>query len=113
MSVINIHEEFYPAGYPLLVPRFVVFAILEREKEDPATPDTRLTIRLEDEVVFDEAVEVNFGIGQVTRVIAQFQGFVLPRPGVLRVSLSVGEIILESYRISAFPVGTPKPQVIA
>jgi len=114
MSVIKIHEQFYPGGYPLLIPRFTVFSMYQRAPEDPPVVQARLVIALDNETLFEkEDVEVNFGAGLTHRSIVQFEGFVLPRAGNLRVRVGVGDQSIESYVMPAFPVGTPVPQQIA
>ena len=112
MSVISIHEQFYPVGYPLLIPRFIVFSMYQRAPEDPAVTQATLVIILDNETLFEKGdVEINFGAGLTHRSIVRFDGFVLPHAGNLKVRVTAGDQSIESYTMPAFPVGTPVPQI--
>jgi hypothetical protein len=110
MSAINIIEQFFPPGYPILIPSFVVFAIIERAEGALATPKARVDILLGNERLFGQEVDINFADAILNRLSLEFQGFMIPRPGRLRISLRVGDAHAESYAIDAFPVGTPLPK---
>jgi hypothetical protein len=110
MSVINIFEMFRPAGYPILLPRFTVFAMLERESADTATPPTNMIIKLDEDILFDRPIEINFGASLITRTVQQFQGFVIPRPGVITIQIRTDTESVVSYRIAALLGTPPQPQ---
>jgi hypothetical protein len=113
MSLINIFEQFRSPGYPLLISRFTVFAIILRDTlEDPQAAQGRLSIRLDEEVLFEQQIEINFQNVLINRNVLQFQGFVLPRPGRLVVSVAVGDQFADSYPISVLPHPTPPPERI-
>jgi hypothetical protein len=112
ISIINIHENFKPTGYPLLIPRFSVFALLERDLEDLSNPEASLIIKLDDEKIFDKPVEVNFGDFLLTRAIIRFQGFVITKPGILTLTLKVATETINSYPILVEPGNPPNPEQI-
>ena len=109
LSVFNIHEQFRPTGFPVLVPRFTVLAVLDREPGDPETVPCRLKIVLEPDVLFDQPVEVNFSGENLTRALMEFQGLLVPRPGALRVAFEVAGAATETYPMPVFlpPQATP------
>lgn len=110
MSAINIIEQFYPPGYPILIPSFVVFGIVERSADAPPAPKGRLDILLDNERIFGQDIDIQFGETLLNRVSFEFQGFTIPRPGRLRITLSVADAKLDSYALDAFPVGTALPK---
>jgi hypothetical protein len=105
MCVINVLERVLPAGYPLLIPRFTLFAMLERATEDDPRPPVNLRIFIGEDEVFSDGVSIDYGSTAVTRVVLEFQGFVLPKPGLLRATLTVGDASLTTYPIEAVPAG--------
>jgi|SRR5215471_6178633 len=111
MSLININEQFRSPGYPLLIARFTVFSIIERDNmTDPQDAEARIRIRLDEEVIFEQQIEVNFENSLLNRNVLQFQGFVVPHPGNLIASVQIADQILDSYRISITPAPTPPPE---
>jgi hypothetical protein len=107
MSLIKIFEQFFPAGYPMLLPRFVVFAMFERDPGDPAVNQAEIQIKLDAEVIAGHRAELNFGGGLLNRAVLQFESFVIPRPGSVRAVAIIGDQSLESYPIRAVPAGPP------
>jgi hypothetical protein len=114
MSLINVIEEFHPAGYPLLIPRFTIYAVARRDGEDAGDAQARVSIHLDDDEVFSGEADLSFGESMLNRSVLQFQGFVLPRPGVLIVRFAIDDESVESYPIAAFPGGdVPEPERLA
>jgi len=109
VSAIHVFEQFAPPGYPLLVPRLTVFAMLEREHGDAAAVVARLQIRLDGTNIFERDTDVNFGESLINRIVLQFQGFVLPAAGTVRMVLAVGDQQVESYGIQAIAPPAPPP----
>src|SRR5712692_8219734 len=91
ISLIKIHEQFRPAGYPLLLPRFVIFAVFEREQADPADVEAVFRILLDDQVIHEQVSAINFAEAQLNRAVLQYEGFVIPRPGTMRITATVGD----------------------
>jgi hypothetical protein len=109
ISVINIQEQFYPVGYPLLIPSFVVLVIFERDQTDPPDIRARLAIRLDNEVVIEQDVAVNFGHALMNRSVIRLQSMVIEHAGSITARVTVQDQSLDSYLISAFPAGA-RPQ---
>ena len=104
VSLINVIEEVHPAGFPLLIPRLTIYALTSREAGDPPTARGHASIFLDDEEVFSDDQELDFGESMLNRSLLQFQGFVLPRAGVLTFHYRVGEREVRSYPVPATPM---------
>lgn len=113
MTIVNINEELRPRGYPMLIPRFNVFALLERDMADNPIAIGNLEIRLGDEVIFERRVDLNFQTSRYTRLNLKIQGFIVNAPGLLKLRLTVGAETLESYSIEAFAAQGPEVVVEA
>jgi hypothetical protein len=113
ISAINCFEQFYPSGYPLLIPRLSIIAVLERELDDPLIAQLRISILLDNNEFYNQELSSHFSEGsQLNRTLLQFDGFVITRPGVVQFRCSVGDQSATSIRIPAFPVGTQRPHIL-
>jgi hypothetical protein len=108
MSLINLLEQVRPDGYPALIPRLTIFVLFERDEDDGANSEARVSLFLGDQRLFEDAtVDINFGEATLNRNILQLQGLVVPGPGTMFVRVMVGDAQLESYRLRALPPETP------
>ena|SRR5438034_1006827 len=100
ISIFNLIEDIEAEALPLLIPRFVVFNMLERDDADPETFSCLLRIALDDEKLFEQDIELSFQDKKRNRSIFTLQGLALFRPGVLRVSLSIEDQELDSFALT-------------
>lgn len=112
VSIINVHEAFNASAFPFVLPRFTVFAIIERDQADVEVSMCRVHITLNGETLFDQQVEVSFAGATLSRVVLEFQGFFVPAPGMLQVAVEVAGIRMESYGMRVAPLGIPRPVVV-
>lgn len=103
LSVFHIYEQLRATAFPVFLPSFVLVALLERELSDSDAPQATLRIKLDDDVLFEQRLEVNFGNERLTRAVSHFQGMVIPRQGDIRAELQVGEDLFQSYVFIVFP----------
>jgi hypothetical protein len=84
--------------------------LFEREQADPEQVEGEFTMTLEDEVLGNAPLAVDFA-GQLRyRSIVQLNGLVVPRPGLLRFRVALPGDIHADYVIRAEPA--PPAQVI-
>ncbi len=111
MTLINMFEQFRPKGFPMLIPRFEIFALLERLESDGEDALCKAKITIGEKVLTDAPITIKFGNEILARLVFDFQGFVIPEPGDLRVTLSVSDIDTVSYTVKVFPADNSKPTV--
>ncbi len=99
ISIFNIIEEIGAEALPLLIPRFVVYNLLERDDDDPVKVAATLRLTIDDESLFEQGITLNFQDKKRNRSIFTLHGLALFRPGILKVSLSVEDHELDSIFI--------------
>ena len=116
ISVFNIMEGITAEGFPLFIPRFSFFALLERAMTDDDRVIGRFRATLNGSNIHEQDVDINFQGLSKNRVIFTLIGLVLPQPGTLSLSLTLPTGFTASYVIEANAVSsaqseaTPSPQ---
>ena len=112
ISVINIHEQFRPLGFPLLIPRFAIFTFLERDLSDSPHQEVQVLVRVGESQVVEQTATINFGPGRLTRFTVEFQGFVVSQAGDLRVTVRSGTSSADSQLIEVL-APAPTAQIVS
>ena len=107
ISVLNILEEIFGAGFPLFVQAMAVFALLERGQDDPEKIDCTLRIMLGDNELATAKPAVNFDGKFRNRTIVRIEGMVLPGPGDMEVAFLAGKEVLNTYTVRVGKIGEP------
>ena len=108
-SVFTILEELTPQELPVVLPQFVVLAILERDEGDPEKCDCTLGLSLNDEGIFEQDMEVDFKGKPRVRQMVYFGGVPIAKPGTLTASLELGGEEIGEWRIT---VNLPKKPTV-
>jgi hypothetical protein len=88
VSSINLIEEISSQQFPIVVPQFSILAVFDKEEGDEEKVDSTLVVKLNDQELARGPIEVNFeGGAKMHRSLVAFQGFVVPVPGRLVVSI--------------------------
>ena len=108
ISIFNIIEGVQAAGFPFFIQQMDVFTIFEREPGDPAQHEVRFRLAIGDTEIFVTPLAIDFQTGLRNRSTVRIQGLVLPSPGVLRVSVYVGENEIGVYTIGIEQIALPR-----
>jgi hypothetical protein len=105
-SVFNILEELYPTVLPRIIPRIVLFHMMEREDTDATEVQISIHIHLDEAEIFTANIPVRFDDHLRTRGIIRLDGLTISSPGKLVFSLSVMDnpSIAASYSIQVNPI---------
>ena len=90
-SVFTILEELTPQELPSVLPRLVVLAIVERDEDDPEKRDFWLTLRLNDESIFEQEMKLDFQGKRRVRQMVHLGGVTIDKPGTLTTSLRLSD----------------------
>lgn len=105
ISIFSIFEEITVQTLPILIPRFVIVNLLEREETDPATPECQLKIKLGEDILLEQQLRLNFQEKKRTRSIVTIGGLPLTHSGLLSVAISYDNEPVADYTIEvAAPV---------
>ena len=86
-SVVNILQQMTVGGFPFIVQKLGCLFMLERDEEDPATPNTSIQITINDDELNTIPFAIDFEDKLRATAIVRIQGVVLPRPGTAAVRL--------------------------
>lgn len=107
VSIIDVFEGMNAQSFPVIVPSITFMFYLRRDEQDPLGKELSIQCLLDSEEVLRVPATVNFEKGKSNRFIIGFDGFVIPKPGTLKVSLldengSVGslELLVEKLEVS-------------
>lgn len=106
ISVINIIETISPEGLPLFIQRFMIFALLHRNKEeDPSQIQCTVRISIGSNKLLERKLNVDFQDKERNRTIIDIGGLVIPTNGTLEASLLLKRRVLNQFK---FIVNAPR-----
>jgi hypothetical protein len=122
LSIYHVTEELTATSFPVLVPQLHIVAMLERTLQDSATFMATAAVTLDGAQIGNEmSISVDFKEHERTKVVANIQGIVLPKPGKVRVLFKSEKTVLGVWEVPLRFVrqqgGTPpefvEPQAVA
>jgi len=97
LTIYNVLEDIQAEGFPILIQRVAVLAMLKRDASDPGHPSGELVLKLGETVLQRAPVSSNFQEKLKLRQIIKVNGLVVPSPGIFSVSF-----ILEGRQLGEF-----------
>jgi hypothetical protein len=88
VSCINLLEEINSPQFPVLMPQFSVVALFDREEGDDENDECEVIIKIGGQELVRAPIGIAFQSGRRHRSLVNLQGFVVPLPGQLLVSIS-------------------------
>jgi hypothetical protein len=89
ISIIDVCEGFKSQSFPFLIPSISVIFYVKRGENDPATAEFTLRCVVGDSETLSTPLHVEFDNGLTTRTIVNFEGFLIPKPGLLQIIASI------------------------
>jgi hypothetical protein len=86
VSIFNIIDSIISSNFPIALGPISVLIILTRDPDEQA-PSLRLQIKIEDQILADGPIMVDFQEQFGTRTFAEIGALVIPGPGILTFSL--------------------------
>src|SRR6266850_3708579 len=83
ISIFHVLEEVHAPAYPVVLAGMSVVSLLELDEGEPMNPEIELRIFLGDQQLFAGPFQANFQVRRKARALAEFNGLVIPAPGVL------------------------------
>ena len=99
ISAFHILEQVNTPGFPVVLPKICVIALMERETTDPSNTVLQISVDSGDQQLSSHPFAVNFFQSTLGRTLLEFNGFLIPRPGLLRFSLKRENEILGSWSV--------------
>lgn len=108
VSLFHVIEEISAPVFPTVLRGMSVVAILELDEGEPIDLAVELHVFSGGVQLFASPLQTNFQVQRKARVIADFNGLVIPAPGVLRVVLSSAGHDIATWQIVCHQVAGPQ-----
>lgn len=102
-SIINIIDNITVENYPLNIQRITVVAKLKREQGDDEYVNLLLKGTLEDEVLFNIPIKLDFSRKDISYTKINLGGLLIKTPGTLLFTLHKGEQLIADYEVILKP----------
>lgn len=89
LSLFNVCERIEAPQFPIIIPELVFVIVLRREPADAAVFDSVLSIRLNETVIGQANLHIDFENSMSARQITNFQGLPVLSPGELQFSFNL------------------------
>lgn len=99
VSLINVHDEIGSPQFPFLIPIFSVLAITKKDEGEDDEGTCSIKISLDDQIILDAPVLVNYQGGEIHRSMLGLQGLVITGPGILKVILLHENVEIGEWQI--------------
>lgn len=107
LSVVDLFEDMAAPGYPFVIPRISLVWTLARDITDPNESQATVTINLNENILMETNIAVNFQGGITTRAILVIGGIAITTPGIFTVRWNIPDQASTEYKI----VFSSQPQV--
>ncbi|HTQ59587.1 MAG TPA: hypothetical protein VMI32_05160 [Candidatus Solibacter sp.] len=108
VSVFHVLEEISAPSFPIVVPTLAIVAMLELDEGEPVNPAIELRVFLGEQQLFAAPFNADFRVRRKARAVADFNGLVIPAPGVLRVVLSLAGHDVAVWQIVCHQIASPQ-----
>lgn len=113
VSIIDVYEGFKSQSFPFVIPSLAAVFYVQRDKDDPTSIEFTLRCEVGDTETLSTPLRAEFENGLATKTIINFEGFLIPKPGRLRIiALRDGEV-LATVDLPVEQLDFPPPSVKA
>lgn len=111
VSIIDVFEGLKSQSFPIILPSVTFLFYLRREDGDPPTKDLSLKLSVDGTETLKVPVNIDFQQGNTTRTIIGFDGFVIPKAGLLKATLLDEELVFGELELPVEQLQVAQPQV--
>jgi hypothetical protein len=108
VSIFHVLEEIRVPGYPIVLTPLAIVALLELDEGEPINPEIELRVFLGNQQLYAGPFQTNFQVRRLSRTVAEFNGFVIPAPGTLRVQLHSAGHDIVSWEVVCDQIAPPQ-----
>jgi hypothetical protein len=110
-SAINVAEELNVVGFPVVIPQICISVLVAREATEPDQQEGSLHFRLNNQEIITQSIKFNFQGRLRVRALNVMQGLVIPSPGTLTFSITIGNLEVGSWDTAINQIGQPQSDV--
>ena len=100
LSIYKIIEGITAIAFPAIIQQVSFLVIWEREEIDSSTTHGFFALKIVDDTVLTQRVEIDFLDKMIHRSIVKVNGIVLPKPGKLDFELRLSDGTVANYSIN-------------
>jgi hypothetical protein len=113
VSIIDIYECFKSQSFPFVIPSIAVIFYVLRDEGDPASIEFTLRCEVGDTETLSTPLRVEFENELATKSIVSFEGFLIPKPGLLRIIALRDADVLAAIDLPVGQLEFPPPSIKA
>jgi hypothetical protein len=99
LSLFNLLEEFTGQIFPSIVPSLTLIVVTTREAREPEDLELHVKIRVNSNVIYENAIRANFQGKMRVRAITNISGLPIMEPGKVVFSVLHGKRLLGDWTI--------------
>ena len=107
LSIFQIIDGMEASGFPVLLQNLSIVALLERTADEPATVRCVLQVLLDENLLLNEQMDINFGMALRHRQAINLQNVVVQAAGTVSVKVRYNNADLGVYRFPVTPARAP------
>jgi len=111
VSIIDVYEGFKSQSFPFVIPSIAVIFYVLRDEHDPGSAEFTLRCEVGDTETLSTPLRVEFENGLATKTIVNFEGFLIPKPGLLRIIASRDTDVLAAIDLPVEQLEFPPPSI--
>lgn len=100
ISVIDLFEDIAISAFPVMLPRLSMIWALSRDEGDAGEFSGNIVLRLNDQILLQTDLDVNFQGGLATRSITVIGGLALHAPGQFSATWSIPSQAEAKYEVT-------------
>ena len=83
LSIINVLDTIKAPGLPLMIPEICLVLVSERQKSEPKSAETELSLKLNKKVLAKHPIKINFLDKYIHNFVFHINGLVINQAGTL------------------------------
>lgn len=111
LSIIDVFDGVRAQAFPIIIPNLSLLFYLHRDDDDPMTKELFVACSIDGDEVMKAPVSVSFQQGNKTRSIVEFDGFVIPKAGLMKLAVLDDKTILSELELPIEKLEIAKPTV--
>ena len=108
ISLHNLIEEINAEGFSAFIPKFCIFLLTEKEKNDKDTDTGSLKLFSNGKEIYNFDIKYDFQGKKRARNIIKIGGFAVPNPGTFSIQFFLRDKLLSKVTIPATVISPPK-----
>ena len=103
VSVFNIFDDISAESFPAIHQKLVILCRLDREESDPKKIKVKLNAKLDEKIIIDQEVEIDFLDSLSNNLIITITPLVIEKPGKIKFQIYYNSTFLNENSVRIVP----------